>query len=131
MTSFMENLSNAFTAKGRAVEIPHTAITEEVSTSIMSKNPGKVPVVVIRQDDRIQLKKSKFLVPCDLTMGQLVYVLRRHSDEVKSSEALFVFISKKSVLAPTSSTLGALYEMYKEDGFLKIELHLENTFGAN
>ena len=60
MTSFMDNLSNAFTAKGRAVEIPHTAITEEVSTSIMAKNPGKVPVVVVRQDDRIQLKKSKF-----------------------------------------------------------------------
>ena len=131
MSLFIDSISNAFSVHGKSVKIPHTGMTKEVATSIMAKNPGKVPVVIIRQDDRIKLKKSKFLVPCDLTMGQLVYVIRKHSDEVQSSEALFVFISKKSVLAPTSSTLGTLYDMYEEDGFLKIEVHLENTFGAN
>ena len=84
MTSIFNSISNSLDSYGRSVNIPHTGMTKETATAIMANNPGKVPVVVMKQDNKIKLKKSKFLVPCDLTMGQLVYVLRKHTDNIKA-----------------------------------------------
>tara|TARA_B100001142_G_C13990374_1_gene522496 strand:- start:113 stop:502 length:390 start_codon:yes stop_codon:yes gene_type:complete len=129
MTSILNSISSALDSYGKTVKIPHTGITKDTAATIMANNPNKVPVVVMKRDSRLNLKKNKYLVPCDLTMGQMAYVLRKHSDGLDSSEALFIFISNKSVLAPSSSTIGLLYDQYNNDGFLKVEVRLENTFG--
>tara|TARA_B000000557_G_scaffold199595_1_gene164805 strand:- start:120 stop:509 length:390 start_codon:yes stop_codon:yes gene_type:complete len=129
MNSIFNSLTNKLDSYGRSVKINHTGMTAKTSASIIAKHPGKVPVVVMKRDGRINLKKNKYLVPCDLTMGQMAYVLRKHSDGLDPSESLFIFISDGKVLAPSSSTMGLLHDQYKSDGFLKIEVCLENTFG--
>ena len=129
MNSIFNSLTNNLDSYGRSVKINHTGMTAKTSASIIAKHPGKVPVVVMKRDGRINLKKNKYLVPCDLTMGQMAYVLRKHSDGLDPSESLFIFISDGKVLAPSSSTMGLLHDQYKSDGFLKIEVCLENTFG--
>ena len=49
--------------------------------------------------------------------------------DVKDSEAMFFFISKKQVLSPSSALVSQVYEQYKDNGFLQLEIGLENTFG--
>ena len=83
----------------------------------------------IRREDIPDIDRKKYLVPCDLTMGQLAYVLRKHSDGLDPSESLFIFISDGKVLAPSCSTIGLLHDHYSREGFLQVEVCLENTFG--
>ena len=71
--------------------------------------------------------KHKYLVPSDLTAGQLIYVIRKRLN-LKENKAIFLFIN--NVLPPTSYSLNYLYELYKDDdGFLYITYSGENTFG--
>ncbi len=129
MNAIFNSISNKLDSYGRTVKINHSGMTLKTASAIMANNPGKVPVIVVKRDGRINLKKNKYLVPCDLTMGQMAYVLRKHSDGLDPSESLFIFISDGRVLAPSSSTVGLLHDQYKSEGFLKIEVCLENTFG--
>ena len=49
------------------------------STRIRSKYPDRVPCIVEKAEksDIPNIDKKKFLVPCDLTIGQFVYVIRK------------------------------------------------------
>jgi hypothetical protein len=56
-------------------------------------------------------------------------VIRKHI-KVSSTQAIFVFISKKNVLVPVASMFGELYNTYKEDdNMLRLDFTSENTFG--
>lgn len=105
------------------------------SKKIKSKYPDRVPIIVeiykntlSFNKDYPQLDKNKYLVPVDLTMGQLLYVIRRR---IKLGPEKAVFLQTSSgVMTPCSSLIGKIYNEYKDDdGFLYILLTFENFFG--
>ncbi|GFP85818.1 autophagy-related protein 8d, partial [Phtheirospermum japonicum] len=70
----------------------------------------------------------RYLVLADLTVGQLVYVVRKRI-KLSAEKAIFVFV--KNMLPPTAALMSAIYDEHKnEDGFLYINYSGENTFGC-
>ena len=100
------------------------------SENILKKYPNRIPVIVERSEKCKEINnidKNKFLVPNDLTMNQLIYVVRKRL-KLSSEKALFVFINDK--LMPNSRTLYEIYQEEKEeDDFLYMNYASENTFG--
>ena len=99
--------------------------TKEHAEVIKKRNPDRIPVIV-KSRDGIILKKNKYLVPFDLTIGQFQYVLRKNTN-LNSSEAFFLFINSK--LIQSSMMMIHVYEMYNKDGFVHVDLAKENVFG--
>jgi len=99
--------------------------TKEHAEAMKIKNPDRIPVIV-KTCDGINLKKNKYLVPLDLTIGQFQYVLRKNTN-LNSSEAFFLFINSK--LIQSSMMMQNVYELYNKDGFVHIHLAKENVFG--
>tara|TARA_Y100000389_G_scaffold140468_1_gene138321 strand:+ start:12164 stop:12568 length:405 start_codon:yes stop_codon:yes gene_type:complete len=100
------------------------------SYNIISKYPHRIPVIVEKQQtsDVVDIDKNKFLVPCDLTLGQFVYVIRKRM-KMPPEKAIFVFINNQ---IPMQSTLmSTIYDESKDtDGFLYVTYAGENTFGC-
>ncbi len=106
---------------------PKGTITQETADRIISKNPERIPVIVEKISKELNMQKTKFLVPTDLTLGQLQYVFRK-SLKLDSDKAIFIYINS-SVIPQTSCLVTQLYDEYKRDGFLKVSILTENTFG--
>ena len=100
------------------------------SARIKEKYPGRIPVVIeIKKNSLLpSLDRSKFLVPFDLTVGQLMYVIRKRI-ALSPEKAIFVFVDDK--LPPTSSMVGTVYEENKDDdGFLYCVVGCETVYGV-
>ncbi|KAI4356738.1 hypothetical protein L6164_000733 [Bauhinia variegata] len=96
---------------------------------IRDKYPDRVPVIVEKAErsDIPDIDKKKYLVPADLTVGQLVYVIRKRI-KLSAEKAIFIFVD--NVLPPTGAIMSAIYEEKKDkDGFLYVTYSGENTFG--
>jgi GABA(A) receptor-associated protein len=94
---------------------------------IRSKYPDRVPVIIQTIDKHINLDKYKYLVPSDLTMGQLMYVIRKRI-KLRSEQALFLFVN--NTIQAGNCLIGDIYELNGDkDGFLYIYISSENTFG--
>lgn len=77
--------------------------------------------------DTPRVDKEKFLVPFDLTISHLAFVVRKRL-RMDSSTALFLLVNGN--LPTSSSTMATLYDSHaSEDGFLYIVYTTENTFG--
>jgi len=98
------------------------------SKKIRSKYPDRIPIIVESNDSTIpKIDKKKFLVPCDITVSQFMYVIRKRI-KLNSTTALFLFINGK---IPKSSELlvNVDKEHCNEDGFVYMVYSGENTFG--
>ena len=99
---------------------------------LRAKFPGKIPIFVTRASnarDLPDLPKHKFLAPSHLTIGQFIYVIRRHI-QLPPEKALFVFVN--NTLPTSSSFLSEVYANNKSpDGALRMTYTSENTFGFN
>lgn len=74
-----------------------------------------------------ELETRRLLVPHDITVAQLTYLLRRRMG-LLPDEAIFLFVDS-SVLS-SSTIVSVIYERNKDlDGFLYIKYSGENTFG--
>ncbi|KAI4371139.1 hypothetical protein MLD38_019405 [Melastoma candidum] len=96
---------------------------------IREKYPDRIPVIVEKADrsDISDIDKRKYLVPADITVGQLVYVVRKRL-KLSPEKAMFIFV--KNSLPPTGALMSAIYEENKdEDGFLYMTYSGENSFG--
>jgi GABA(A) receptor-associated protein len=98
---------------------------------ILAKYPDKVPVVVIRargaRASMPELKKWKYVVPRDLTLGQFMYLLRRHMT-LPPEEALFLFVG--NTLVPSGERVADVWARYRsEDGALHVVYSGESAFG--
>tara|TARA_B110000483_G_C17955802_1_gene450096 strand:+ start:102 stop:470 length:369 start_codon:yes stop_codon:yes gene_type:complete len=98
---------------------------------IIEKYPDRVPVFVTRGPNDRQLNlitNNKFIVPDGITVGQFMTIIRKKID-LTPEMALFIFV-KSNILPVQSSTMGTLYNQYKnDDGLLEIQYCGENTFG--
>lgn len=100
------------------------------SASVLQKYPSKVPVIVYRSSTSLDipdLKKNKFLVPRDFTVGQFIYLIRSNI-KLPSHKSMFIFVNNS--LPTTSTLISTLYQNYKDnDGFLYMVYTGESTFG--
>ncbi|SGY39823.1 BQ5605_C003g02282 [Microbotryum silenes-dioicae] len=121
---------------------------------IRQKYPDRIPVICEKADktDIPAIDKKKYLVPADLTVGQVslvptarhqrkrtptehpyshqqfVYVIRKRI-KLQPEKAIFIFVDE--ILPPTAALMSSIYEEHKdEDGFLYVTYSGENTFGA-
>ena len=103
------------------------------SFRIRNKYPDRIPIICEKSSQSAKnlpdLDKSKYLVPCDLTVGQFMFVLRKRI-KLPAEQAIFLFVN--NTIPSTSSIIDMLYDAYKdEDGFLYITYSGENTFGSS
>ncbi len=98
------------------------------SKRIIEKNPDKIPIIIEKSDNcEFQIDKTKYLVPSDFKIQQLIYVIRKRI-KIKDSETIFIYIN--NILPKSNTCIGEIYEDNKdEDGFLYINYSKENTFG--
>ena len=104
---------------------------KDESDHIISKYPGRVPIICERRGTNIpKADKYKYLVPQDLTMGQFLFVIRNRI-KIKPYVGLYLFIGNGGTLANTAMLVSDCYINHKnEDGFLYINYSGENTFGS-
>ncbi|EYU24740.1 hypothetical protein MIMGU_mgv1a018425mg [Erythranthe guttata] len=92
--------------------------------------PSSIGFVIVEKAERSDIPnidKKKYLVPADLTVGQLVYVIRKRI-KLSAEKAIFIFVD--NVLPPTGAIMSSIYDDKKdEDGFLYVTYSGENTFG--
>ena len=67
------------------------------------------------------------MTPDTLTLGQLIFVIRRRL-KLKSSENIFVYV-KNQLVVPTMTLKEAHHSYSDDDGFLYVMYDFENTFG--
>ncbi|KAJ8289910.1 hypothetical protein GJAV_G00006660 [Gymnothorax javanicus] len=97
---------------------------------VRAKHPDKIPIIVERaaRSRAPDLDKKKYLVPSDLTVGQLCFLIRQRVS-MRPEEALFFFVNNS--LPPSSSPLSAVYEEHhEEDLFLYMTYSNESVYGA-
>ena len=101
------------------------------SSGLLKKYPERVPVIIERSKNSIHLTiidKNKFLVPKELTMSQLLWVIRKRM-HIKREQSVFLFSESGKLFAGTEFVL-TVYENNKDpDGFLYLRYANENTFG--
>lgn len=99
------------------------------SSRIRERYPNRIPVIVEKcvGSDIDNIDKNKFLVPTDLTVGQLMYVIRKR---IKLTPEKSIFLFTNNCMPPTGNILAQIYDDHKdEDGFLYFKYSGENTFG--
>lgn len=102
----------------------------EESTRMRRKFPTRVPVICERDPTCSMLPpidKCKFLVSCDLTLSQFIYILRQRMS-IAPETAMFVYAGNNLPLH--SNSLGSIDKLHRDsDGFLYLVYRGENAFG--
>ena len=102
----------------------------EESNKVLDKHPNRIPCIVEKcpKCNKVAtIDKKKFLVPCDLTIGQFIFVIRKRL-KISPHEAIFIFVN--NTIPPSTSTISEIYNKYKDlDKFLYFLYSSENTFG--
>ena len=81
-----------------------------------------------RRCDLPDIGKNKFLVPNDLTVGQMLHVVRKRM-KINASQSIFLF-TESNTLPMSTATMYSVYNDHKnEDGFLYMTYNAEDTFG--
>lgn len=109
----------------------------QLSERIREQYPDLIPVIVEPFNERgnnlnLSEGNSKFLIKSTDTVHKLIYSVRQKIDNLSESEALFLFctVNSSSIIAPVTSTMGSLYDKYKdEDGLLYFTVSREQVYG--
>ena len=96
---------------------------------IRIKNTDKVPILLQSRSSALKIKKFKYLVARDCTMGDFFASVRKQCT-LDDRKAMFFFCGD-ALLAPTL-LVGDVDEEYKQpDGFLYVKVCEENVFGSH
>jgi GABA(A) receptor-associated protein len=111
----------------------HLQLREGELDRIHRNHPDKIPIFISKsvhaKDGIPEIRKKKFLVPSQFTIGEFVATIRRWL-LLTPEQAIFIFIN--NTLPCTSDLIGDVYQTYKSpDGVLRITYASENTFGSN
>ncbi|KAH9600573.1 Autophagy protein Atg8 ubiquitin-like [Trypanosoma melophagium] len=100
----------------------------EISSFSASTTSAVLNALLQRRQVLRELDYSKFLLPEDASMQQLLVLLRRRL-LLESEQGLFLFLDNS--MPSSSACMGDLYLQKKdEDGFLYMTYGIESTFGA-
>ena len=95
------------------------------------KYPDRIPILIVDTQNGITIDKKKYLVPIDITIGQLSLIFRNKTN-LKPQEAMFMSFldnNNKKFMFPGSIYLNTVLETIPNNGLLRIILMKENTFG--
>ena len=104
---------------------------KEECAKMLTNFPDRIPVIVERlaNNNLPSMDRKKFLVPCDIVLGQFIQIIRKRIN-LNPVNAIFTFIGEKHRLFNITELLSTIYTDNKdEDGFLYIYYTSENTFG--
>lgn len=96
---------------------------------ICKKYNDRVPILVWELGTDIKMRKRKFIVPKDITMGQFLYIIRKQITDVSSVDGVYVFVTDKNIMIPVTELIAVVYDKNNVDGFLRLTVTKENTFG--
>ena len=105
---------------------------QKESKEMLDKYPDRIPIIIEKltnKNDTIipDIDKNKYLVPKDLTIWQLIYVIRRR---LKLSPEKAIFIFCQGNILRSDMHISHAYDNHKDkDGFLYILYSGESTFG--
>lgn len=102
------------------------------SSTMRQKYPNRVCLYLTKSKNSTlpESDKKKYLVPHDLTIGQVMHVIRKRID-ISPKEAIFLFTSN-NVCPSTSTQIGTVYSEHADhDGFLYMTYNSESTFGSS
>ncbi len=102
------------------------SISRDTALAMIQKYPDRVPVKVLTKGN-MSIHRTKFLVPLDLTLGNLLIVIRKFLSKVENYEALYIFVGGR--MYPNNFTLSKIWQDQEEKHFLTIIVAKENTFG--
>ena len=102
---------------------------QEHANKIFAKYPTRYPILIWDLDNRIKIKRRKFIAPSDVTLGQFIYILRKQMIDFNPGDGLFLFIHGTNTLLPAGEDIGKVWARHNVNGFLKLTLARENTFG--
>jgi GABA(A) receptor-associated protein len=79
---------------------------------IREKYPERIPIMVNKASgcNLNDIDKKKYLVPCDMTIGQFIAIIRQRI-KISPDKAIFIFIN--NVLPPVSATMINVYNEMK------------------
>ena len=102
---------------------------------IRAKHINYIPVIInCCKNLENSLKKTKFLVPNNVSSSHLLFSVRKHI-KLDSSTAIFMFVD--NIMLSSTIMISEIYNNYYEknkdkedfDGFLYVNITTENTFG--
>ena len=98
---------------------------------IQKEYPEKIPIIIEKgNNSKIDKNiKSKYILATNLTMAELIQIIRGKL-EIEPEMALFFLVNGK-ISIPSDGCLGEIYEKYKDkqDGFLYITYSEEMVYG--
>jgi len=101
------------------------------TSRMLVKYPERICAYVTRasgETDLPEINRNKYLIPTNITIGQLMYVIRKRI-KLNEKQAFFIFINKK-IIPRVNSSIDEIYKDHADkDGFLYITYAAENTFG--
>ena len=98
----------------------------------ISNRSSSLPVICSgHRSSGVTLSKHKFLVSPNMTIGQFLFYVRKHTtDTCTPSHALFLFLGSENAIARVGDAMKLVHEKHKDtDGILYITVCGENTFG--
>ena len=100
------------------------------SKNIINKYPDRIPVIVEkhpREKALIEIDKCKYLIPMNITVGQLLHIIRKRL-QISEIQAIYIFFNNR--VFSNTTMIHTIYETEKDDdGFLYVKYCAENTFG--
>lgn len=109
---------------------PDSTKRKAESLKIREKYPDRIPIICEKdpKSSLIDIDKSKYLVPHDLTVSQFAFIIRKRLN-IDKSTALFLLVNGKDAITG-DMTLSEVYEKKKDvDGFLYISYTGEIIWG--
>ena len=101
------------------------------SSRILREYRNRLPIICEKapNSDLPSLKKSKYLVPTDMTVSQFQFLIRRNLD-LNEMSALYLITSKEKTLTGNQTIMEAYnINKDKQDNFLYLYYATELTWG--
>ena len=105
--------------------------TQEYANKLIKEYPNRVPIIIwniLHPEINFDDNKRRYIVQKDITFAQFIFIIRKKLS-LNSDEALYLFVGNPSQMICNSQLIGLIYNNHQEDGFLRVTIAKESTFG--